>query len=146
MTDKEITIANLKIAYKKLIEFAAYYPEIERDFNMRKYGCYEYLHKSTPVCNTVGCLLGNIGRAFKHESSDYMQALGFDYGFFGRRIFPALYHLWSDLHGLEWRYLFASDWAEIQPTFKQALTRMKKLIDSNLELTKAMRAEMLWWC
>lgn len=139
MTNKQITLANLKIARKKLVEFADYYPSIKEEFDMKEYGHLNSLSrrgiKELPACGTYGCLLGSMTLCFKIAKEDFEKDyIGnvFKTYLFGRRLFPYIYE--ENIHWNLWPFLFNSDWTDYQPTFEQAIERLDWVIKHKLDI------------
>lgn len=129
MTDFEKTMVNLKMVAVELPKLAEKIPSIKEEFDMRKYGCYEYSDEKNPVCKTYGCLAGNIARLFDVKNPKYYDEFGqFSTENFIDREFPSL-----DLNN-GWNFLFSSAWRHYQTTFKQAIKRVEYFIAKNGEL------------
>lgn len=139
-TDLQITLDNLKIVLEELPKLAEQLPEIESEFNMSIYGCYSSNTKidtSANICKTRGCLLGNMARVLpitdECYSDDYSDEENiFDYKKFGLLHFPDIYNdkkLSLDKRHYKWEFLFSDDWSDYQPSFEQAIERLKYFID-----------------
>lgn len=128
MTDFEKTMANLKMVAVELPKLAEKMPSIKEEFDIRTFGCYEYTDESNPICNTYGCLAGNITRLFDPRNPKYYDEFGqFDTLRFIDVEFPYL------KRG-NWLFLFSIDWYTCQPTFQQAMKRIEYFIAKNGEL------------
>lgn len=129
-TDLQITLDNLQIVLNELPTLAEKMPEIKEEFDMSTFGCFEHsTFTNKNYCSTYGCLLGNIARVLPIFDEHYDSLQSFDYSEFGFHYFPYLYtnrnkHLSND----KWYFLFDSAWSIYQPTFDQAIERIKYFI------------------
>lgn len=140
---KELTLANLKKVYKELPELAKKNPLIAKDFNMSLLGVFEARSMSSikrNECSTCGCLLGNMARVFvvklEYFNLGRNGLWNFNYKLFGRAEFPCLYDkgLAIDKPNHLWLFLFSERWIYHQPSFDQAIKRLKFIIDCNLDI------------
>lgn len=139
---KELTLANLKKVYKELPELAKKMPSIISDFDMNEFGVLHALTKDEIThnyCLTNGCLLGNIARLFELDDRYFLARCPeplYNYDLFGAIQFPFLYN--KEEKGCcgnhIWRFLFDGRWTVHQPTFEQAMKRVKYAIDYNLDI------------
>lgn len=141
LKDKEKTLKNLRMCYDGLLELAKKDPRIKDDFDMEQFGVYADLEKSeikNNVCNTYGCLLGNMARLFEPKDEyfelSFWEQQAFSYFEFGYIEFPSLFD--DDGFSDTGNFLFSGTWARFQPTFKQAMERLKYAIDMDLEIGK----------
>ena len=136
--EKEITRKNLERVLKELPLLSEQMPEIKQDFNMGIYGVYNCLKRENlSQCNTCGCLLGNSARVFKDEfTNDLFKNNNFNYNLFGFKFFPYLYG--NVYYGnIRWGYLFSGSWGKTKfGDLKNALQRIKNLLDNDLECNK----------
>ena len=133
MTNKKKTLMNLKKIYNKLPELAKKERYIIDDFNMQHYGCYNYLYPfQFHMCNTLGCALGNSARLFDLNNNLYYLNEAFNYPKFGKIILPSLYYKGNV--NTTWEFLFSSEWVNYQSTFNEFITRLKYVIDYDLEI------------
>lgn len=136
-TDLQITLDNLKIVLDKLPKLAEQHPEIKREFDMLEYGCYAYTNKMKKVCKTYGCLLGNMARVLPVTEECYDEFDKFSYYEFGLLHFPYINGFPNNTYGNKsenWKFLFSGGWADFQPTFGQAIERVKYFIDCEGEI------------
>ena len=80
------TIKNLTLAKNRLqaVVDSGFYPEIERDFTMRTFGCYMDLHiNRINQCKTFGCILGNFALVLPILKCHFDFQKEFDYFLFG---------------------------------------------------------------
>lgn len=134
MTDKEKTMENLRMVLEELPKLAEKIPSIRDDFDMDRYGCYEELEpENINECQARGCLLGNIARLFPMLDKYFNEFGEFDYDNFCIQEFPMLD---SSVKGLNknWCFLFDMSWSLYQPTFDQAMNRVKYFIECDGEL------------
>lgn len=131
--NKEKTLENLLKAYNGLMELVKTKPEIKEKFNMQFYGCYDNSEKGFPVCETSGCLLGNMARVFDLNKSEYYRPFRtFNYRKFAEEEFPALFTKQNVRNPL-WHYLFSTAWGN---SFDDAIDRLKLVIDYKLDVPK----------
>lgn len=126
------TIKNLTLAKNRLqaVVDSGFYPEIERDFTMQSYGCYENLSiDDFNKCKTYGCLLGNLALVMP-ILKDFFPYYTFHYDCFGRHYFPDLYKNHQKAT-LNWTYLFSMGWGNTFPTFDHAIRRINHFINEN---------------
>lgn len=124
----EITLKNLQKVVDELPKLAEKIPEIITDFNMALFGVYDrcQINEIQNRCNTFGCLLGNTARLFPIKEDYFMSiAKQFDYDIFCNDIFPYIImkHDYDD-----WDFIFNANWRYFQPTFHQAIDRVKFFI------------------
>jgi hypothetical protein len=127
------TIKNLTLAKNRLqaVVDSGFYPEIERDFKMATYGCYELLHiDELHKCRSVGCLIGNIALVLPILKSHFNEYDLFHYDLFGSHYFPDLYAEYGG-DSAKWQYLFGINWEIIFPTFDHAIRRINHFINEN---------------
>lgn len=134
MTDKEITIKNLKIVLEKLPELAKKDPRIIEDFNMWDLGCYSGTSFENPICGTQGCLLGNAARVLPLTRDLFKTDIKGEVTSFSYTAFNKVYFPYIGAFGSLWSFLFSVIWDGYQPTFEQAMNRLKYAIDMGLEL------------
>jgi hypothetical protein len=138
LKDKEKTLKNLRMCYDGLLELAKKDPRIEQDFDMERFGVYVALQPKeikNNVCDTHGCLLGNMGRLFEPKKEYFLDGF-FNYYKFGSLEFPSLFIEGGGFFDETGRFLFDAEWGICQPTFKQAMERLKYVIDMDLEIGK----------
>jgi len=138
----DLTLKNLQKVYDELPALAEKIPAIRTDFDICHFGVYWAQTKQfvlTNDCGTTGCLLGNAARLFDLQNNAYYHHVGarleFSYMHFGSTIFPALYRAYKDGTPNMWQpndmwdYLFSEHWAHTQPTFDQAIARLKYFLE-----------------
>ena len=136
---KDLTRKNLQRVLNELPLLAEKNPYIRNDFDMGIFGVYDNLKKENlNQCNTVGCLLGNSARVFVDEFTNdlFNKYAGFDSVLFGKKFFPYLYEGFG-YRKLGYDYLFAGRWSKTKfYKLKDALQRIKNLLDNDLECDK----------
>lgn len=128
--DMQITLKNLQKVYDELPKLAEKYPGIKEKFNMCIFGVFYDQHESTKkihVCGTAGCLLGNSALVLRKSKNDYINSR-FSYSKFSKRVFPLLDSDSDSCFSL-WHFLFSMSWKYYQPSFEEALQRVKYFLD-----------------
>lgn len=111
---------------------------------MRSYGVFVNLSvkdigRHRILCQTYGCLLGHIAKGFKIDKKHFDEHIEYSYDLFGFDKFPALYDKIQETGDAVaqnhlWRFLFSANWNNYQPTFEQAMQRLKYIIDYKLDI------------
>lgn len=132
MTDKEKTLKNLRKVYNELPKIAETKKHIIEEFDMSNYGFASLINIREPEiekCKTYGCLKGSFIYVFPEaltNESCYNEYLTFDYEMFLENYFPFI-----KFDSNAWNFLFDFSWEDYQPTFHQAMERLKYYLDHN---------------
>lgn len=115
-----MNIKNLQIMYDYLVENRS---TIEPNFDFEHYRTGT--DWNSPVCNSVGCILGHGTGAFDKSELEINEYGNIEFTGFSEYILEIIPTINFEL----WDFLFSGHWSGINPSYEDALNRIKYVLD-----------------